>query len=80
MGALFIGFLQALFYCALIILLAFTFVWGFTWIFGKGIDPNVYKWGQICIGLLCAIILLTWLLGALGLLGGAGYPHFSWGR
>lgn len=76
MGAILIGFLYALLYCAIVILIAFAFVWGLRFI-GVAIDPNVYKWGQIIVGLLCVIILLTWLLGALGLLGGAAYgPTF----
>jgi hypothetical protein len=79
MGGLLIGFLQALLYCCIIVFVAFCFVWAMNWL-GVAIDGNVYKWGRIIIGLICVIIMLTWLLGALGLMGGAGYagPHFRW--
>jgi len=75
MGAILIGFLQALLYCAIIIFIAFCFVWAMRWL-GIAIDGDVLKWGRIIVGLICVIVMLTWLLGALGLLGGAAYPHF----
>ncbi len=67
-GTLIIGFLTALLYCAVIILIAFAFVWGMR-ILGVNIDGEVYKWGKIVIGIICLIIMLTWLLSALGLAG-----------
>lgn len=72
-GGVFLGFLDALLVCALIILVAFAIVWAFKWVFEKDIDPNVMKWGKVVVGLLCIIVLLTWLFGALGILGGTGY-------
>jgi hypothetical protein len=77
MGAVLIGFLYALLYCAIVILIAYAFVWGLRFV-GVAIDGQVYKWGQIAIGLICVIILLTWLLGALGMVGGGPYigPRF----
>jgi hypothetical protein len=72
MGGILIGFLYALLYCAIVILIAFAFVWGLRFI-GVSIDGNVYKWGQIVIALICVIILLTWLLGALGLVTGGPF-------
>jgi hypothetical protein len=65
MGAIIIGFLYALLYCAIVILIAFLFVWGMRFI-GVSIDGQVYKWGQVVVGLICVIILVSWLLGALG--------------
>jgi len=42
---------------------------------GVGIDGNVLKWGRIVVGLLCLIVVASWLLGMLG--GGpAAGPHF----
>jgi hypothetical protein len=41
---------------------------------GWSIDANVYKFGQIIVGLLCIIAIVTWLSGVLGL--GGGLPHF----
>jgi len=78
MGGILIGFLYALLYCAIVILIAFALVWAFRWVFNKDIDPEVYRWGKVVIGLLCVIILLTWLLTALGMLGGGPYfgPRF----
>jgi hypothetical protein len=77
MGAILIGFLYALLWCAIVILVAFAFVWALRFL-GISIDGNVYKWGQVVVGLICVIILLTWLLGAVGLLGGGPYlgPRF----
>lgn len=77
MGAILIGFLYALLYCAIVILVAFAFVWGLRFV-GVSIDAEVYKWGKVVVGLLCVIILLTWLLTALGMLGGGPYfgPRF----
>lgn len=71
LGSLVVGFLTAVLYCAVIILVAFAFVWVMQAVFGIAIEGNVYKWGKIVVGLLCAIILLTWLLGTLGLMSGA---------
>lgn len=65
-GSIFIGFLMALLYCAIVILIAFAFVWAMRVVFGIEIDGNVMKWGKVVVGLICVIILLTWLLGALG--------------
>jgi len=73
LGALIIGFLYALLYCAIIILIAFAFVWGLSFI-GVAIDGNVMKWGKVVVGLLCVIVMLSWLLGALGL--GGGLPNY----
>jgi hypothetical protein len=64
-GGLVISFLWALFYCVIIILVAVGFVWGFRLVFEKEIDGQVYKWGRIAVGLLCFIILVSWLIGAL---------------
>ena len=69
-GSLLIGFLTALLYCAIVILIAFAFVGGMR-VRGVSIDGEVYKWGKIVIGILCVIIMLTWLLGALGLMSGS---------
>ena len=77
MGGILIGFLYALLYCAIVILIAFAFVWGLRFI-GVTIDGQVEKWGKVVVGLICVIILLTWLLTALGMLGGGPYfgPRF----
>lgn len=72
MGGILIGFLYALLYCAIVILIAFAFVWGLRFI-GVTIDGQVEKWGKVVVGLICVIILLTWLLSALGMLGGSPY-------
>lgn len=76
MGGILIGFLWSLLYCVIVILIAFAFVWALRFV-GVSIDGSVYKWGQIAVGLICVIIMLTWLLGALGFMGG-GYigPRF----
>jgi hypothetical protein len=71
-----ISFLNLLLYIAIIIFVAFCIVWVITSFMGWSIDANVYKWGQIIVGLLCLIAVVTWLAGLMGL--GGGLPHF-WG-
>lgn len=73
-SALLLGFLNVALTCAIIIFIAFVIVWVLKWM-GVGIDGMVYKWGQIIVGLLCLIVIVTWLLS---LLGGGAYsgPHF----
>jgi hypothetical protein len=41
---------------------------------GWTIDPMVYKWAQIVVGLLCIIAVVAWLAGVLGF--GGGPPYF----
>jgi uncharacterized membrane protein (DUF485 family) len=73
--SLLISFLELLLYLAIIILIAFAIKWLITGFLGWPIDPNVYKWAQIVVGLLCIIAIVVWLAGILG--GGPGLlPHF----
>jgi hypothetical protein len=69
-----ISFLELLLYCAIVIFIAYALVWVFTWFTGKGIDANVYKFGQIIVALICFIAVAVWLSGLLG--GPVGLPHF----
>lgn len=73
MGIL-ISFLELLLYIAIVCFIAYALVWVFTWFTGRGIDANVYKFGQIIVGLICLIAVVVWLSGLIG--GGAGLPHF----
>ena len=73
MGIL-ISFLDLLLYLAIIILVAYAIRWVITGFLGWPIDPNVYKWAQIIVGLLCIIAIVVWLTGVLG--GGVGLPRF----
>jgi hypothetical protein len=73
MGIL-ISFLDLLLYLAIIILVAYAIRWVITGFLGWPIDPNVYKWAQIIVGLLCIIAIVVWLSGVLG--GGVGLPRF----
>lgn len=73
MGIL-ISFLNLLLYLAIIIFVAYCIVWLIRGFMGWQIDANVYKFGQIIVGLLCLIAIVTWLAGVLGL--GGGLPHF----
>ncbi len=77
LGSLLIGFLTALLYCAIVILIAFAFVCALRFV-GVNIDGNVYKWGHIVVGLICIPVMVTWLLGALGQ-GGSAYHYFRLG-
>jgi hypothetical protein len=73
MGIL-ISFLELLLYIAIVCFIAYALVWVFTWFTGRAIDANVYKFGQIIVGLICLIAVVVWLSGLLG--GGPGLPHF----
>jgi hypothetical protein len=74
MSGVLLGFLQMLLYCAIVIFIAFCIAWAWQFFIGP-LDPNVYKWGRIIVGLLCIIAFVVWLLSLLG--GGVGYaPHF----
>lgn len=73
-----LGFLNVALTCAIIIFVALIIVWVLRWM-GVAIDGQVYKWGQIIVGLLCLIVIVGWLLSLLG--GGVGFaPHFLFGR
>lgn len=69
-----ISFLNLLLYLAIIILIAYAIRWVITGFLGWPIDPMVYKWAQIIVGLLCIIAIVVWVAGVLG--GGPGLPHF----
>jgi len=63
--SLLISFLYLLLHIAIIMLVAALIVWILK-VVGIGIDPMVYKIGQIIVLLLCIIAVLLWLSGALG--------------
>ena len=71
-----LSFLSLCLYIAIIILIAFAIRWLITGFLGWPIDPMVYKWAQIIVGLLCIIAIVAWLAGLLG--GGVMLPPF-WG-
>jgi hypothetical protein len=73
MEIIIIGFFKMLLYCAVIIFVAFLFVWGLNYFLGVTLDGNVMKWGRIVVGLLCFIAFLIWLFSVLGLGGGLAY-------
>ena len=66
-GSILIGLLYVLLYIAFIILIAFAIRWVIVFAVG-GIDANIDKWGRIVVGLLCAIVLISWLLSIMGLI------------
>jgi hypothetical protein len=65
-GGILLGLLYVLLYIAVIVLVAFAIRWVIIFAVGA-IDPNVDKWGRIVVGLLCAIVVVAWLLSLLGL-------------
>jgi hypothetical protein len=73
MGIL-ISFLQLLLYLAIIIFIAYAILWLFRDFMKWPIDANLYKWGQIIVGLICIIAIVMWLAGLLGF--GGGLPTF----
>jgi hypothetical protein len=72
--AILISFLNLLLYLAIIILIAYAVRWLITGFLGWPIDPMIYKWAQIIVGLLCIIAIVVWVAGVIG--GGPGLPHF----
>ena len=70
-----ISLLYLLLNIAIVIFIAFCIVWLITNFMGWAIDPNIYKWGQIIVGLICLIAVAVWLGGVLGM--GTGLPHSS---
>ncbi len=70
-----VSLLELLLYLAVIIFVAYAVVWIIQGFMGWAIDPMLYKWGQIIVGLLCLIAIVAWLGGVIG---GTGYglPHF----
>jgi hypothetical protein len=69
-----ISFINLLLYLAIIIIVAYCIVWLIRGFMGWSIDANVYKFGQIIVGLLCILAIVTWLGGVLGF--GGGLKHF----
>jgi hypothetical protein len=66
LGGVLVSFLEVLLTVALIILIAFCIRWACQ-IFIGGLDPQVEYWGRIVVGLLCLIVVVTWLLSLFGL-------------
>lgn len=66
-GSILVGLLYVLLYCAVIILVAFAIRWVIVFAVGS-IDANIDKWGRIVVGLLCVIVIVSWLLSLLGVL------------
>lgn len=60
-----ISFAYLCLHCAIIVFVAYAIVWLLKWC-GITIDPNVYKVGQIIVGLLIIIAVLIWLSGLFG--------------
>lgn len=66
LGAVLVSFLEVLLTVALIILIAYCILWAAR-VFIGGLDPNVEYWGRVVVGLLCLIVVVTWLLSLFGL-------------
>lgn len=73
LGGILISFLYLLLYIAGICLVAYAIVWLITGFLGWSIDANVYKWGQIFIGLLIVIAVVAWILSVVGVGGSPIY-------
>lgn len=75
-GGILLSFLYLLLYIAGICLVAYAIVWLITGFLGWSIDANVYKWGQIFVGLLIVIAIVAWILSVVGYGGSPIYfPH-----
>jgi len=69
-----ISFLSLLLYIAIILFIAYVLLWVIRDWFGWTLDANVFKFGQIIVGLICLIAIVGWIAGVLG--GGPGLPTF----
>ena len=69
-----ISFLNLLLYLAIVLFISYVLLWVVRDWFGWTIDPNVLKFAQIIVGLICLIAIVLWLSGVLG--GGPGLPSF----
>lgn len=74
MGLL-VSFLYLCLHIAVIVFVAYCFVWLLRFL-GIGIDPMVYKIGQIIVGLIILIAVVVWLSSVVG----GGTYHFPWWR
>jgi hypothetical protein len=70
LGGVLISFLEVLLTVALIILIAYCILWAARMFIG-GIDAQVEYWGRVVVGLLCLIVVVSWLLSLFGLVS---YP------
>ena len=71
---LLVSFLNLLLYLAIVLFISYVLLWVVRDWFGWSIDPNVLKFAQIIVGLICLIAIVLWLSGVLG--GGPGLPSF----
>jgi hypothetical protein len=63
---LLISFLFLLLYIAVVLCIAYVILWVVRDWFNVSIDPMVMKFAKIIVGLICLIILVIWIAGALG--------------
>jgi hypothetical protein len=68
-----ISFLNLLLYLAVVLLIAYAIRWLIVSFLNWNIDPMVYKWAQIVVGLICIIAIVIWLASVLG--AGVSFPH-----
>jgi hypothetical protein len=73
LGGVLLSFLYLLLYIAGVCIVAYLIVWLITGFLGWSIDANVYKWGQIFVGLLIVIAIVAWILSVVGVGGGPLY-------
>jgi hypothetical protein len=73
LGGVLLSFLYLLLYIAGVCIVAYVIVWLITGFLGWSIDANVYKWGQIFVGLLIIIAIVAWILSVVGVGGGPLY-------
>jgi hypothetical protein len=63
---LLVSALFMLLHIAIILLIAYVLLWVIRDWFGVSLDPMVMKFAQIVVALLCLIVVVLWLSGALG--------------
>lgn len=74
LAALLISFVYLLLEIAVVILVAWAILWVLTASIGIAVDGNVLRWGKVVVGLVCLLLVVTWLFSVLG--GTVTVPHF----
>jgi hypothetical protein len=62
--SLLVSFLYLCLHIAVLVFVAYVIVWLLKWL-GIGIDPQVYRVGQIIVALLIIIAVVLWAMGEL---------------
>jgi hypothetical protein len=66
LGAVLISFLEVLLTVAIVIFIAYAIKIAYETFVG-GFPAELFYWGKVIVGLICLIVVVTWLLSLFGL-------------